>query len=214
MKLTTILAATTGALLLAAPSAALAQSAVTSTAPASSSKGFFLGGHLNGSSVTADDLSEDARSGGGAGLHLGWGFTPRLALFSELTVASLDDEEGGTVGFGHFDIGVRYAFTSPTRRLVPSIEAAITGRSLAQDDSDLGDGTTGDVSLSGAGFTIGGGVQYYVRPTVALGAAIKWTGGKFSKAEVDGTEIDDLDIDATSARFNIGVTWYPMAGRR
>jgi opacity protein-like surface antigen len=212
MKLTTILAASTGVLLLAAPAAA--QTAVQSAAPASSSKGFFLGGHLNGSSVTADDLSDDARSGGGAGLQLGWGFTPRLALFTELTVASLDDEEGGTVGFGHFDIGVRYAFTGPTRRFVPSIEAAITGRALAQDDSDLGDGQTGDVSLTGAGFTIGGGVQYYVRPTLALGAAIKWTGGKFTTAEVDDVEIEDLDIDATSARFNIGITWYPMAGRR
>ena len=116
------------------------------------------------------------------------------------------------MGFGHFDVGLRYAFTSPTQRVVPFLDAAYTGRALAQDDADLGDGTTAEVSLSGAGFTFGG-AQYYVSPKRAIGVGLKWTTGEFDAVKVDDVSVDDLGIDATSTRLNLGVTWYPMAGR-
>lgn len=176
---------------------------------ASSTKGFFIGAHLTGSSVTVEaDGEDEEQSGGGAGLQLGYGFTPRLALFIDGTGTVLEDD----VGFGHVDFGVRYSFTSPTRRWVPSIEVALTGRALTQEDADFGGGT-GDVTLSGGGVTFGVGLQYYTAPKWAIGAALKVTGGDFDNYTVDNVTISGLDIDATSTRFNIGVTWYPMAGR-
>ena len=61
-----------------------------STLPALSTKGFFLGAHLNGSAVNADDFSDHTESGPGGGLHLGYGFTRRFALVLDATVAALD----------------------------------------------------------------------------------------------------------------------------
>src|SRR5688572_26030390 len=127
MTRTTIAAALTAIVLSAAPIAA-------QTPTASSTKGFFIGAHLNGSSVTIDEPEfEDDANGGGLGIQLGYGFTPQFALFIDGTAAQLEDE----VGFGHFDLGVRYAFTSPTRRWVPSIEAAFTSRALMKDDAEI-----------------------------------------------------------------------------
>ena len=208
MKLHTLLAATSGAILLAAAPVA-AQSVAT---PLSSHKGFFLGAHLNSSSVSSDDLFEDSENGGGAGIPLGWGFTPRLSIFGEATVAKLSDDEGDA-GFSHVDIGVRYAWTG-ARKWVPMVEAALTGRAIGSDDVEVSPGVTGDLMISGAGFTLGGGVQYFVSPKFALGAQLKWTGGKFDKYEFDGDEVDGVEADATSTRVNIGVTWYPMGGKR
>ena len=197
--------------------AALSAALVLSATPlagqspaASSTRGFFLGAHLNASSVTVDDpdFEVDEEGGGGAGLLLGYGFTPRLALFLEGTAAEIESD----VGLGHFDIGLRYAFTSPTRRWVPSLEVALTGRAIVQEDAEV-EGQTADVSLTGAGFTLGAGLQYYMTPKWAIGAAAKWTGGEFSDFTVDNVTIGDLDIDATSTRLNVGVTWYPMGGR-
>ena len=198
---------------IAASLAALALSAAPLAAQmpaASSTKGFFLGAHLNGSEVTFDEegFEEESSNGGGLGFQLGYGFTPRFALFIDGTAAGLEDE----TTFGHFDFGVRYAFTSPTRRWVPSIDAAFTGRVLARDDAEF-EGETVDVELFGGGFTLGAGIQYYTTPSWAIGAGIKWTSGEFDSFKVDNVTIDGLEIDATSTRFNIGVTWYPQ-GRR
>ena len=181
------------------------------TPAASSTRGFFIGAHLNGSAIAIEDaeFGEDEQSGGGAGLQLGYGFTERLALFIEGTAAGLEDE----VVLAHADFGIRYSFTGPTRRWVPSVEAALTGRGLARDDADLEGGGTGDVSLTGGGFTLGVGLQYYTAPNWAIGIAAKWTGGEFTTFEVDNVSVDGFEIDATSTLFNIGLTWYPQAGR-
>ena len=179
---------------------------------ASSTRGIFVGAHLNGSGLTADDLSDKTESGPGFGLQLGYGFTRNLALVLDATGAALDTD-AGTVGLGHADVLLRYAFTSPTRRFVPFLEAGVSGRALAQDDVELEDGSSGDLSLSGGGFTFGGGLQYYFAPKWALGAGLKWTTGEFNTVQVDNVSVSGFDIDATSARFNVGVTWYPMGGR-
>jgi opacity protein-like surface antigen len=197
---------------IAATLAALALSTApvaAQTPAASSTKGFFIGAHLNGSSIEVDEEEfEDDANGGGLGFQLGYGLTPQFALFVDGTAAQLEDE----VMLGHIDLGVRYAFTSPTRRWVPSVEAAFTGRVLSQDDADI-EGETADLEVSGGGFTFGIGLQYYTSPSLAFGAGFKWTGGEFSSVKVDNVTIEGFEIDATSTRFNVGVTWFPGARR-
>ena len=202
MTRTTIAATLTALVLSAAP--------IDAQAPAASStKGFFLGAHLNGSSVTIDESDfEEESNGGGLGIQLGYGFTPRIALFIDGTAAQLEDE----VGFGHFDLGVRYAFTSPTRRWVPSIEAAFTSRALMKDDAEI-EGEVVDLEVLGSGLTLGFGLQYYTAPGWAIGAGLKFTGGEFTDVKVDNVTVEGFEIDATSTRFNIGVTWFPQARR-
>ena len=43
-----------------------------------------------------------------------------------------------------------------------------------------------------------------------MGGALKWTTGQFSRVQVDNMSVDGFAIDATSARFNMGFTWFPM----
>ena len=203
MKTATLLAVATGALLVAAPLAAQAP------AHGSSSKGFLLGVHLTGTSLTIDDINDETANGGGGGIELGYGFTPRLALVAGFTGGTLEDE----LAFGNFDLGLRYAWTGATRRWVPSVELALAGRAIGQQDVLLDDGEVHDVTFSGAGITVGGGIQYFTSPRWAIGAAFKWTGGEFDRVQVDNVSVDDLNIDATSTRINIGVTWYPRGGR-
>ena len=213
MTRTTIAVLAAALLTTAAPLAAQQ----TTGARASSTKGFFLGLHGNSSTVESDEqdgqgIGTGDERGSGLGLQLGYGFTHNLALVLDGTGALLD-LDGEDVGLGHFDIGLRYAFTGPTRPVVPYLEAAFSGYGLGQNDADFGDGTTGDVTLTGTGFTFGGGLQYYVAPKWALGAAFKYTTGEFDKVKVDDVSVDDLNIDATTTRINLGVTWYPGGGR-
>jgi opacity protein-like surface antigen len=202
MKTATLLALATGALVVASPLAAQAPM------QASSTKGFIAGIHVTGTGLTIDEFDETT-NGGGAGVVLGYGFTRRLALVADFTAGALEDN----VGFGNFDLGLRYAWTGAARRWVPSLELGVAGRAIGQSDVLLDDGATHDVTFSGAGITLGAGIQYYTTPKWAVGAALKWTGGQFDKVQVDDVSVEDLNIDATSTRFNIGVTWYPGGGR-
>ena len=98
----------------------------------------------------------------------------------------------------------------PTWR--PFVEAAATRRAMSTEVTF--DGSTYDMSTSGLGMTIGGGVQYFFSAPWALSTGLNYTFGSFTKAEMGGESADlDPAIKATGARFNIGMSWRPMAGR-
>jgi hypothetical protein len=177
----------------------------------SGAKGFFLGLALNGSALTADDLDSDTENGGGLQLSLGWGFTPKLALFLDGSAASMDSE-GDSWILSHGDLGLRYHFASAGKSFVPFVEGAITGLVGSQEDIDFGNGR-GDLEISGGGFTLGGGFLYFFTPRVALNAGLKWTKGEFNKVKFENVSVEGLDIDATSARLNVGLTFF-LGGQR
>ena len=58
--------------------------------------------------------------------------------------------------------------------------------------------------------SLGGGMEYFIAPKWALGGTFKWTTGEFTQVKFDNITVDGLAIDATSARFNLGFSWYPM----
>jgi len=190
------------ALAVAVASPAMAQSSDPEFVRSNTS-GLMLGLAVNGSAISGDDYSSETESGAGLDLELGWGFTPQFALVADFSGASISSDEIGDYGLGHFDLAARYSFAKSSRALIPYLEAGVTGRAVSQDDA----------TLSGTGFSFGGGAQYFLAPSWSLGASLKWTAGKFTKAEVGGETIDDLDIKATSARFRMGLSWYPMLSR-
>lgn len=197
-------------LLLAAALPAVAQ-AQRST-PVFGAKGLFLGAALNGSAIKLDEFSDDndgdTDSGGGLALFGGWGFTPQLALFVEASAASIDSE-GETWTLAHADLGLRYHFTGATRKFVPFVEGAITGRLGSFEDIDFDDEDGVDVELTGGGVTLGGGFLYFFNKSLGLSTDLKWTTGEFDKVKVGNVSVDGLDIDATTSRFNLGLTWFP-----
>jgi hypothetical protein len=197
-----------------APSAA-GSGVVRSTPARANTSGFILGLSLNGSSIRFDDASSSIESGGGLSAQIGWGFTRNFALLLDVSGAAIRSDDGD-YGLGHAEISGRWHFASPTRALVPFLEVGFAERAVVQNDvvyyDDFGNSLAGDFSLLGSGVSFGGGLQYHVSPTMALGGSLKWTVGSFSTVKLDNVSVDGLDISATTARVNLGFIWYPVMG--
>ena len=200
-------------------SASVAQTASaqqTSPALRSNTEKLMLSLALGGTSIKSDEFENETESGGGFSLQAGWGFTRLFTLLVDASGAVLGDDDDEFVLL-HFDLLGRFNFASPQRAWVPYVEGGVSGRVAGQDDIEV-DGPNGneevDLEISGGGFTFGGGVQYHIRPTVALGAGLRWTVGEFSTVKVNNVSVEGFEIDATSTRLMFGVTWRPMLPRR
>ena len=181
----------------------------------SNTKGFMANVHVSGTSLSADDL--ESESGGGIGLDLGFGFTQSLMIFVSADAAKLtaDDEFfEGEYGLAHIDVGGRFSFANQSRAFVPYVQAGFTGLGVGMEIESADPSADGvDVELRGSGFMLGGGVSYFFSPKFAADLGLKWTSGKFTEGELDNEKFeleDDEEIDATSMRLNLGISWFPM----
>ena len=197
------------------PAAAVAQQAAAPIR--SNTEKLMLSFALGATSIKSDELESETGSGGGFSLQVGWGFTRMFTLLLDASGSVLGDDDDEFV-LGHGDLLGRVNFANPQRAWVPFIEAGFSARVAGQDDiiieDDNGDSQEVDLEISGGGFTFGGGVQYHVAPAWALGAGIRWTVGEFSTVKVNNVSVDGFEIDATSTRLMLGVTWRPMLARR
>lgn len=191
--------------LLAAPSAGGAQGSTT--------RGLSLGAHLMGTSLEVEN--GDRSSGGGIGLHVGYGFNRIVTGFVNLDGSRVEVEEGQSVGgewdLAHVELGARFHFANSLRRWVPYLEVSAGGRTVSVADAQVNGQPAGDVSFSGPAVTFGGGLSAYLTRTWAFDISLKLTGGQFSKVDVGPVSVNNLDIDASSARFGIGFIWWPKA---
>jgi hypothetical protein len=111
---------------------------------------------------------------------------------------------------GHADLGVRFHFANSLRSWVPYLQVATTARVVSVQNGVINDvAQADDVSLVGAGITLGGGILFYFNQSFAADLQLAWTGGKFTRIEAGSVSYNDLDLDAQSARFNVGVSWWP-----
>lgn len=200
-------------MLVSASATASGQQAET---PRSNTEKLMLSLGLGGASLYSEDLQDETHSGGGFSAQLGWGFNRLFTLLTAANGAVMDQGDDEFV-LVHFDLLGRFSFAGPRRAWVPYVEGGLTARVAGQDNSVvIGDGgpQNVDLEISGGGFTIGGGVDYHFIPALALGANIRWTSGEFSTVKFNNVSIDGFELDATSTRFNIGLTWRPMRQRR
>ena len=77
---------------------------------------------------------------------------------------------------------------------------------LVDVDDDI---YSGDLEMSGVGVSFGGGFHYFFNPKWALTTSLKWTTGEFSTVKFGSVSVNDLELDATSRRFSLGVSWFP-----
>ena len=179
--------------------------------------GLILGAAIGGSAFQSSELSDQTERGGGAELRLGWGFTPNFAIIADAGGATMDGP-ASQYTLGHFDFGARYSFANARRAFVPYLEAALTGRAMVEQDVEStdqnGNVTRDDLVFSGFGYTVGGGVQYYVAPALALGADLRWTTGEFDTVEYGNVSVEGFEVDATTTRLSLGLTWYPIRSSR
>jgi hypothetical protein len=196
------------AVMLAALAASMTASPVL--AQRSTTRGWVLGAHLQGGSLTVDN--DDPAGGGGLGVRAGYGLNRHFTPYLEADAIQFDvsnTELGGTWGMTHLDLGVRYNFANSLRRWVPFLETALGVRAVIVDDGTANGTNVGRVTFSGGAFSLGGGVGYYVKQHFAIETLIKFTGGTFENVDVGNVTVRNLDIEAESTRLKFGVAWWP-----
>jgi len=175
-------------------------------------KKLFITGQVNaaGISLKGSDVTEN---GQGLSLGLGYGFSPKLAMYVEANGLQMAADGGGTYGLGHFDLGMRYHFANASHQWIPFLDAAFSGRAVSQNNVTSCNGAcvTDDMTMSGTGFTFGGGVMWYATPKIALSGNLKWTMGEFDEVKFGNVTVNGLNQDATSTRFGLGMVWFPGA---
>lgn len=180
------------------PTGALAQEAPPVM---SDPTGFHLGGYLNGSGIEYEG-NNDTESGGGIALALGWGINRTVTVYlrgsaAEVEMTGLND----TYALAHFDFAARVHLRGPEAQVLPFVTAG--GSVRAAEIDILGD----PFSITGTGPTLGGGLAIFLRPALAIDIGLTWTGGAFTEAEYRGLK-EEIDISATSVRFEAGVAWW------
>ena len=166
--------------------------------------GFHAAGYLQGAGIMFED-DDEAESGGGVGLALGWGLNRTVTLYAEAAGAQVEMQDfDDTYTLAHVDLGARFHFRGPEAKALPYLTVGLTGR--AAELELLGNPFT----ITGAGVSFGGGVLVFLSRKAALDLGVKWTAGSFKEAEYLG-EKADIDMAATSARVSIGLAWW--AGR-
>jgi opacity protein-like surface antigen len=176
--------------------------------PRSKTAGFNLGVFLNGSAVRVDD-SDVIESGAGGSVHLGYGFTENVSVFLRVNGAAIesDDVPSGSYTMAHADIGVRYSFLGSSTAWRPFVQGAFSGRAVSIDE-----GNAGTLDARGPGFTAGAGLEYFVTPRVAVEAGLSYSFGEFNEGRLNGgdwVDFEDEAFEATSSRFDLGVSWHP-----
>jgi hypothetical protein len=180
------------------------------TAQESTTRGFMLGAHLSGASLTPED--GDRSTAGGGGIYFGYGFNRTVQLFLQIDGAEFDVENAEVEGkwtMGHGDLGVRFHFANSLRSWVPYLQAALSARGVSVDNAVVAGNPETDVGFYGGAFSIGGGIMFYFNETFAADLQLIGTGGRFTEVKIDNVTVSGLEIDATSARFNIGIAWWP-----
>lgn len=211
---------------------ARAQSAARSTAARtddgrntpgdSRTRGFVLGVHsiaAPGVSVTGNDIDGEFKTdmGMGAGVTLGYGFSRTLTAFASLDIAKQrfanTDYDGATFGLGHIEAGLRASMPLGTRNTLPYLSASFGRRSLGANVYDTVEEREYDMTVSGTSFGIGGGVEHFFSPSMALDLGVSANFGKFDHYAGDG-EKATADVNASrTIRMRVGMNWRPGARR-
>ncbi len=188
----------------------MSMAATPAAAQKSTTRGFNIGAHLVGASLTVED--DDPAGGGGLGVRAGYGFNRRFMGYLEIDGIGFDVEDPeleGQWAMAHVDLGVRYSFANSLNRWVPFLDAAIGARAVSVDDATSDGEDVGTVTFSGGAFSLGGGLAFYTSQKFAIEALVKFTGGNFEQVDVGSVSVGDLDIEASSFRFKLGVSWWP-----
>lgn len=193
-------------------SALVAGAALTagSLSAQSSTSGFMLNAHVTGTSLAGTVDDSDAQSGAGIGLAVGYGFNERVTLLLNVDAARMEyededaDQDDGEFDLATADLALRFNFGSPAQKLRPYVTTGFTGVVQADEAEDI------ELAISGGGITLGGGLEYFFTPSLALDAALNVTTGSFTTVELDDEEEDlDAGIGFNHGRLQLGVTWHP-----
>lgn len=187
--------------------------------PVPITKGFILGAHTvmaTGTNLTGPEIDGPFKfgMGGGAGVYLGYGFTPQVMAFASIDLAkqgSQIDWVPGSMGLRHIEVGGRMSFAKRATRMVPYLIASIGRRALSANAVEEG-GDRYSIHMSGIDFSAGGGILYGLGPQLSLDAGLVASYGKYSRGTFRGDFNDDFDLHLaynTNFRLKVGFQWTP-----
>jgi len=150
-------------------------------------------------------LDENAPSGFGGGIRLGYGVTdmiePYLAYdISVLSVANVDAE---SYKMAHLDLGVRVNFVGNVHPVRPFVEAGYTYLKGTMKQIANGGGYV-DAEYYGGKPHLGGGVSWFPSVPINLFAKGIFTVGKKSNLDINDIKSPDKP-DVTTFRITFGV---------
>lgn len=190
---------------------AIAASASPALSQRSTTRGWSFGAHVQATSLTPEGGTTS--SGGGLGIRAGYGFNRIVTGFVHVDGSQIDITEGGSIvgswNLAHAELGARFHFANSLRRWVPYVETSVGARAVEVRDAEFAGKSVGNVTFNGGAFTVGTGLSTYLKPSLAFDVSLKWTGGKFTEIDLGNVVQKNLDIEATSVRFGLGMIWWP-----
>lgn len=173
----------------------------------SNTKGLNVGAgiHMLGwSSKYFQYLDQNAGNGFGGGLRVGYGITQLIEPYIAADITSLNknDVDAKSIGLTHIDFGVRFNLAGTVSNIRPFVEGGYGYRSGTAKQVILGADHV-NAKFSGGTPHVGGGLNYFIKPTVALFAHGIFTVGKKSNLTIDGEDTSD-EPDVTTFRISIG----------
>ncbi len=165
----------------------------------STTQGLFLSPHFAGGAVS----NGDTFSGAGGGIKLGYGFSPLFTLYAGFNFVRLDNDSPVTSDLAHLDIGGQFNFRVGEAAFVPYLDAALSGVGIF--DEFQGE----SLETTGGGLSVGGGFKYFLQRNIAIDIGLQL--GFMSLQEISsGGQSVDIDESISTARFNLGLSWFPM----
>ncbi|HRO69749.1 MAG TPA: outer membrane beta-barrel protein [Chitinophagaceae bacterium] len=152
-------------------------------------------------------LDENASSGFGGGLRLGYGITELLEPYVGFDFTSIgkSDIDAKSFGMTHIDVGLRVNLAGTINPVRPFVQAGYSFLKGKVDEVANGASYV-DLEFYGGKPHVGGGLNYFFKIPISVFAEGIFTVGKKSKAKLDGTEIPD-EPDVTTFRINVGVSF-------
>jgi hypothetical protein len=193
----------------------------TSLTASDRTQGFMLGVHSVGATgvkLAGGEVDGEFSTtfGAGAGATVGYGITRLFGVFATLDLAKQNTAPhavpAGSWGLAHFEVGARANLPLGSVSTVPYVTGSVGKRALsARATSDEGDQF--DATLSGRMFAVGGGIEHFFSPSMALDAGVGLGFGTFDHFDIAGEKYDSRANSTTSLRMRLGVTWRPGARR-
>jgi hypothetical protein len=157
------------------------------------------------------DVSLHTNFGPGLGVMLGYQINPTFTVYTSLDLSkqsSSSPDIEGSFGLAHYEFGARANFPLSSPSTVPYASVSFGQRALGSRITSEEFGQH-EVSFSGSMFALGGGVQHFLSPKLALDGGLELGMGKLGHVKVDGDEEDITASGTTSVRARFGVTWRP-----
>ena len=149
-------------------------------------------------------LDKNAGSGVGGGLRVGYGITQLIEPYiaADFTSMGTGDVDAKSFSMTHIDFGVRFNFAGTVSNLRPFVEGGYTSRTGSIKRIILGNDYV-DAKFMGGTPHAGGGLNYFLKPSVSLFAHGIFTLGKKSDLELNGVKQPD-EAYVTTFRVSIG----------